>query len=442
MAAAKRVRTFKEARLGLSKGEALEDAKIFLERERSVKGEGCPLGTDFFAVMRAVAKNDLAAAYEKLLEADPFPAVTGRIAPDPYPETQVFNRKSQKISLRAIACFVADQVRVKKASAQPRSRQKVAVVGSGPAGLAAASGLARLGFRVTVFESSHVLGGTLSYCYPLFRLPEKALSTSLSRLQAQGIEFVSNILIGRDAGIQELFDQGFAAVLLACGAGVPKGLGIPGEDAAGVLSVESFLKLRHWMKAGIEPYSTPLDVGRKVLIVGGGERAFDAARILVRLGRTVTVVVSGSDSALGVEAAMAREAAEEGVKVRTFARALRVQKDHVGCVKVLECEHLDYKIDGQGQLTTVVQPDSDFTMEADTILTVAGGRPDTLFLHRVPGLEFASDGAPVLKSGTRHETSLGGVFACGQLTEPDAGFLAAVNSGKRAVGEITKFLEV
>jgi glutamate synthase (NADPH/NADH) small chain len=439
---AQRVRTFQEVHLGLSRGEAVEDARIFLERERSVKGEACPLGTDFFAVLRAVAKNDVNAALDKLIEADPLPAITNRLCADPYFETQVFNRKAERISLRAIARCVADHGRPKKAETEARPRQKVAVIGSGPAGLTAAHVLKRAGFRVTVLETSHILGGTLSYAYPEFRLPPKALETTLTRLQNDGIECVTNTLAGRDVTPAELFDQGFAAVLLSCGAGLSKILGVPGEDAAGILTVEEFLKLRHWMKAGLEPYATPLEVGRKVLIVGGGEKAFDAARVLVRLGREVKLAVDGSESHLGVDPAIVREATEEGVKIHTFARPESVVKDHMHCVKGLVCQHLDYKIDTQGRLNLIVAPESKFTLEADTIITAAGTEPDTLFLRQLPGLQFDTNGSILIKSGTSAETSVSGVFVCGHITDPALSMIGAMNSAKRAVAEIGKFLNV
>jgi glutamate synthase (NADPH/NADH) small chain len=431
-----RVRSFQEVHLGLSRIEALEDAKIFLERERSAKGDGCPLGTDFFAVIRAVAKGELSLALGKLLEADPFPAVTSRLCDDPYSETQVFNRKAARISLRDIERFVADNTRLKKRAEELRPRQKVAVVGSGPSGLTAAHFLKRAGFRVTVLESSHVLGGTLSYAYPEFRLPVKALALSIARMKSSGIEFATNSLFGRDVDVQGIFDQGYAAVLLACGAGIPKALGIPGEEAAGVISVDEMLKWRHWMKAGIEPYSTPFDVGRKVVIAGRGEKAFDAARILVRMGREVTIVASASEADMGADADMIREALEEGVKVKTYVQPKAVQKDHAGCAKALVCEHLSLKPDGE----TVVEEDSEFYFDADTILTAAGGVPDTLFLRQTADLKLGPVGEIWVKPGMSAETSVNGVFACGHLVDPQASFVDVVNSAKRAVGEIDKFL--
>ena len=424
----------------MTRGEAIENAKIYLERERSVKGDGCPLGTDIFAVLRPLAKGDVASAFEKLLETNPLPGVTGRLAPEMYPETQVFNKKGERISLRAIERFLADHIRVRKPVERSlRLKQKIVIVGSGPTGLSAAFRFARQGYQVTVLESSHVLGGSLSYLYPEFRLPVRVLEAGLSYLGQSGVEFVTNAILGRDVVLEELLDKDNSAVLLSCGAGVPKGFGLPGEDAAGVIAVEDFLKLRHWMKAGIRPYATPLDVGQKVVIAGAGEGAFDAARILVRLGRTVTIAVDGSESQLGVDPEMARLAAEEGIKVRTFARPKKVLADQSGCVKGLVCQQLDYRIDASGALHIIEESEGEFTLEADTVLTTAGVEADTLFLKGTDGLAFGPDGVMITAVGSA-ATPVRKVFAAGRVVDTSLTLMERIMAGRKAAVEIENFL--
>jgi glutamate synthase (NADPH/NADH) small chain len=424
----------------LTRNEAIENARIYLERERSVKGEGCPLGTDIFAVLRLLAKNDVAAAFEKLLETNPLPGVTGRLAPEMYAETQVFNKKGERISLRALERFLADHTKVRKpVERSNKLKQKVVIVGSGPTGLSAAALFTRHGYQVTVLESSHVLGGSLGYLYPQFRLPSRVVEAALSYLALSGVEFTTNAILGRDVVLEELLDKDGSAVLLTCGAGVPKSLGLPGEDAAGVIAVDDFLKLRHWMKAGTPPYATPLEVGQKVVIAGAGEKAFDAARILVRLDRAATIVVEGSESHLGVDPVTARLAAEEGVKVRTFARPKKVLADQSGCVKGLACQQLDYRIDANRELHIVEEADSEFTLEADTVLAAAGIEADTLFLKGTAGLTFGPDGVLTTAPGSA-ATPVRKVFAAGRVVAPSLTLLERIMAGRKAAIEIENFL--
>ncbi len=400
------------------------------------------MGTDIFSVLRLLAKGDVASALDKLLEANPMPGVTGRLAPEPFAETQVYNRKGERISLRAIERFLGDHARSKAMIDKPSGiRQRVVIVGSGPTGLSAAFVLIRAGYRVTVLEASHVLGGRLSYVYPEFRLPSQVVASLGAQLKASGVEFVTSAILGRNIALDEVWDKDTHAVLLACGGGVAKTLGIPGEEAAGVISVEDFLKARHWMKAGIEPYTTPLDVGKKVVIAGANEEAFHAASILVRLGRAVTIAVDGSETRMGVEAALSRQASEEGVKFRTFARPKKVVFDTAGCVRGLACDHMDYRVDAKGHLNMVAEEDGEFILEADTLITAAGAEANTLFLKDIPGMVLGAEGV-VTSIGGGSATPLRKVFAAGRVVDPSLSLLAAVVAGKKAAGEIAAFLAV
>ena len=412
-----------------------------LERSGSQKGDPCPLGTDIFAVLRHVAAGDFSSAYGLLLATNPLPAVTGRLCPEVFVETQVFNRKSECVSWRAIERFIGDHARAPRPPAV-RQRQKVAVIGSGPAGLTAAFYLRRQGFRVTVFEASHVPGGSLGYAYPPFRLPVQVLNRIFLFLKEEGIDVQCNVLFGRGLLADELWDKGYAALLLACGAGFPVPFSAQGADAAGIFPVEEFLRFRHWMKAGDERYRTPLAVGGSVVLAGQGEKMFDAARILVRLGRRVTVLINGSETHAGVDAATLREASEEGVKIQTFVRPVSAVKDHAGCIRFLECERMDYKIDPQGRLNMVAAAeDARFSLDLDTFITCFGGSPDTMFLRDIPGLEPDIEGCLRLRPGALCETAVNGIFACGHLLAPAADIATVINSARNASVEIAKFLD-
>ncbi|MBF0570089.1 MAG: FAD-dependent oxidoreductase [Candidatus Omnitrophica bacterium] len=435
----KRIRTFEEVHLGLTRGEAIENAKIFLERESSVKGLPCPLGTDHFAVLRLLAKGDLAGAHAKLLETNPLPGVTGRLVPEPFDGVQAYNRKGERVSLRAIERFLADAVRPSRPpEVAHRAKQKVAVVGSGLAGLTAASVLSRAGHPVTVFESSHVLGGTAAYAYGEFVLPEKAVAAVIEQIRLDGVEFIPNTIVGRSLLIEEILeDRGYPAILLATGAGPARSLGVSGESSAGIFGADEAMKLLRWMKAGQPQFTTPDFLGQKVVVVGGSEIGLAVARTAVRLGKEALLIVRGPEGEIKSSAQQVKEAAEEGVKFKTFSNPVRIKTDSSGCVEALVCRHTDFKLNAQGQLALVEDGEIEFEVEADTLINASAQGAATLFLKNVPGLELTADGAVALK-GRTSEATLRKVFAAGQVVDPGLSVLGLILAGKAAVADIQR----
>ncbi|MBF0387487.1 MAG: FAD-dependent oxidoreductase [Candidatus Omnitrophica bacterium] len=437
----KRVGTFAEVHLGLSKSEAVENARIFLERERAVKGAGCPLTEDFFAVLKLLAVNDVRGAAQKLYASNPLAAVTARLAPEFFVETQVFNRKAARVSLRALERFLADRFSSLVKPDVKTGRYKAAVIGSGPAGLMAAAFLVRQGIAVTVFESAPFLGGSLRCYIPEFRLPAVVLDQLLARLSADGVEFRTNVLFPRALSAEDLFEEGgFSAVLLTAGAGVAEMLGLADENAAGVMAAAEMLSLTRAMHAGQEPYTTPGFLGNRVVVVGHNEMAFDAARTAIRQGRQVTIVVAGAESDIKVPADMVREAAEEGLKFKTFAAPVSLSLDSSGCVKGLVCRHLDYRIDGAGRLTVVEEADAEFVLEAETVLVARGMKANTLFVSEIPGLDLNLDGSVWVKPDSSY-TSARKIFAAGHLVRPGASLLDVLLDARRAASEVAAYLK-
>ena len=431
--------TFEEVHLGLSKAEALEDARIFLDRERVVKGAGCPLTPDYFPVLKLLALKDVRGAALKLLETNPLPAVTSRLAADFYLETQVFNRKALRVSLRAIERFLSDKARVEPVVRS--SRLKVAVIGSGPAGLTAAALLNRAGIAVTVIEAQPFPGGSLRNFFPEFRFPSAILDQVVGRLMSEGVEFKGNILFPRALSAEDLFDEGgCSAILLTAGAGIAQMLGIPGESAAGVIPASEMLSLIRAMRAGREPYTTPGFLGRRVVVVGHNEMAFDAARTAIRLGKQATMVIAGAESDIKVPAVMVREAAEEGVKFKTFAAPVSIKADASGCVKALVCWHLDYRVDSEGRLTVVEEADAEFDLEAETVIVSRGMMSNTLFLSEIPGLDMNLDGSVWVKPDSSY-TSVRKIFAAGQVVRPNASLLEVMVDARRAASEVAAYLK-
>ncbi len=374
-------------------------------------------------------------ALELLLTTNALPEVTGRLCAEVFEETLCQNRKGERISLRAIERFLIEHYKFMARPAKV-SRSKVAVIGSGPAGLCAAWALMQGGYRVTVFDSASCVGGTLSYSQSEFQFPRQALDAIIRRFQGTGIEFVTDFIFGRAATPADLLEQGFGAVLIATGVGVTKSLGIDGESAGGVMSGDDFLKSVNWRRE--DPRSW---LGSKVVVVGDQGPAFSCARIARRVGRDVTVVVRGPETHVRANPMFVRHAIEEGVKLKAFTNPVKILTGPDGCVTGLGCRYLDYRMDSKGRMVLVEDDTAEFTLEADTLINVAGWDANTLFLRDIPGLEFNEDASLRTKSEFA-ETSLRGVFAAGGVVEPEMSLTDAMLSGVRAAQEIEKYLSV
>jgi glutamate synthase (NADPH/NADH) small chain len=437
-----RMGTFQEVHLGLSQAEAVEDARLFLERERAVKGQGCPLTGDFFPILKLLAKKDIRGAALKLLESNPLAGVTSRCSPEMYQETQVYNRKARRISLRLIERFCADSARVdmlKPADFAARRKLKVAVIGSGPAGLMAAAFLVRQGFGVTIFDSAAFAGGSLGSFYPEFRLPRAVLDQLLAQLTSAGVEFRMNVLFPRIVSADNLCDDhGFSAILLATGAGISEPSGIKDDTAAGVLPAANVLLWTRAMRAGRGEYTTPPFLGHRVVVVGQNEMALDAARTAVRLGKKALLVVAGAETDIKVPAETLREAADEGVTFKAFTVPESVKTDASGCVQGLVCRHLDYRVDGAGRLTVAVE--EAFEIEADTVLSACGMRANSLFLSEIPGLDFNLDGSVWVRADSSY-TSVRKIFAAGHAVRASASLTEVLADARRAASEISAYLQ-
>jgi NADPH-dependent glutamate synthase beta subunit-like oxidoreductase len=300
--------------------------------------------------------------------------------------------------------------------------------------LSAAWALTRKGYEVTVFDAAAQAGGVLTYSWGAFELPSSALKHLLARFEAAGVKFVTNFLFGRVASAQELLEQGFGAVLIVTGAGNPVPLSIDNENAGGVLSVDEFLKA-----VNARHESPELWLGRQVVVVGENDAAFSCARIALRTGRQVLVVVRGPETHIQANLMFVRHAIEEGVKVKAFTRPVKVGVGPDGCVSGLICRYLDYRMDGKGRLVMVEDETAEFTLEADTVIVSAGWEADTLFLRDIAGLEFNDDGSLHTKPESA-ETGIRGVFAAGNVVEPAMQLTDAMLSGVRAADEIDRYL--
>jgi glutamate synthase (NADPH/NADH) small chain len=375
-------------------------------------------------------------ALELLLATNPLPEVTGRLCAEVFEETLCQNRKGERVSLRAIERFLVEHYKVSDAFWHQASRSKVAVIGSGPSGLCAAWTLMRAGYQVTVFESASCIGGTLSYGEAEFQFPHQALQAVIQRFQAAGVTFVTDFIFGRAATPVDLLEEGFGAVLIATGIGIPKALDIPGENAGGVMTADDLLKAVNWRHEDPQ-----LWLGARVVVVGDTNSAFSCARIARRVGRDVTVIIRGPETHVKANPMFMRHGIEEGVKLKAFTNPVAVLTRPDGCVAGLGCRYLDYRMDTKGRMVLVEDETAEFTLEADTVITAAGWESNTLFLRDIPGLEFNVNGTLRTKPEFA-ETSLGGVFAAGGVVEPEMSFTDAMLSGMRAAQEIEKYLSV
>ena len=347
-----------------------------------------------------------------------FASICGRLCPAPCERACVFYEDGAPIAIRALERFAADFGPSKSSKPEPHSTRgkKVAVVGSGPAGLTAAGGLARKGFSVTVFEAFNEPGGVLRCGIPEFRFPKKILDSEIAGLKSLGVEFKTNFLIGPSAGLKDLLSSQFAAVFLAAGAGIPQFLDIPGTSLGGVLYADEFLMRLNLMKTGDPKSAAAFNIGHRVVVVGKGYAAIDCARAALRWGREATVVFGHSEDDLDIRVEEKEYGKEEGLKLEPLTKPLEILggEDHFVCG--IRCRRMDFgDPQNSGKWTLIEVPGSEFIMEADTVILAAGHRPHSGFFKKMPDLKLNPDGS-VWVNEMDAMTSIPGIFAGGNIT--------------------------
>ena len=445
-APALRCRDFMEVTTGYTAEQAIEEAGRCLQCKNKPCTGGCPVQVNIPAFIAEVAKGDFAAAYEVISRTSSLPAVCGRVCPQ---ETQCESRcvrgiKGEPVAIGRLERFVADWHNAQAdipVCHSARNGHRAAVIGSGPAGLACAGDLLRMGYDVTMFEALHLAGGVLVYGIPEFRLPKAIVQQEIRRLQAQGLHLMTNMVIGRVLSIDELMEQqGFETVFVGTGAGLPRFMNIPGENLGGVYSANEFLTRVNLMKAYLTDHSTPIRRGSRVVVVGGGNVAMDAARCALRLGaEQVTVVYRRSAEELPARAEEVEHAMEEGIVFRFLSNPVEILADEQRCVAGVRCVEMELgEADASGRRRPVVKADSDFIIDADTVIMAIGTSPNPLIKATTDGLETQPFGG--ITTDESGATSRPGVFAGGDAVTGAATVILAMGAGKTAAEAMDKYM--
>ncbi len=437
-----RVKDFKEVDCGLTPAEAIAEAERCLQCKKPLCVRGCPVCIDIPAFIRHVAEGNFPEAARTLKEQNMLPAICGRVCPQ---ETQcegvcILGNKDTPIRIGAIERFVADWERENDPSlpdvAKPAGK-RVAIVGSGPAGLTAAAELARAGHAVTIFESLHEAGGVLTYGIPAFRLPKDVVRAEIDQVLALGVRLKKNHLVGRSVATDELL--GYDAVFLATGAGLPAFMGIPGENKNGVYSANEFLTRVNLMHADAFPeFDTPVLHGARVAVIGGGNVAMDAARVARRLGAKVSLIYRRGEEEMPARRAEVVHAKEEGIEFLTCTNPTRILGEQ--CVTGIECVKMSLcGIDASGRRSPEPIEGSEFTLDVDMVIQAIGTSPNPLLVSLIPGLERGRKGNVVVDKNGR--TSIPHVYAGGDIATGAATVIEAMGSAKRAAAAINAMLK-
>lgn len=441
-----RRKNFNEVALGYTKDNTLSEAARCLGCKEPACVEGCPVNVDIPGFIKLICEENFEGAIEKIKDTNTLPAICGRVCPQ---ETQcealcVLGKKGQPVAVGRLERFCADYERQKGIAIPetPKSTgKKVAVVGSGPAGLTAAADLAKLGHKVTVFESLHKTGGVLSYGIPEFRLPKEIVKQEIDYIKELGVEFKPNYIIGRIKTLDELCDE-FDAVFLGTGAGLPSFMGIPGENFSGVYSANEFLTRVNLMKAYDPAYDTMVRHGKHVVVVGGGNVAMDAARSALRLGADeVSIVYRRGEEEMPARREEIEHAKEEGIIFRLLTNPIRILGDEKFNVKAIECIKMELgEPDKSGRRSPVPVEGSEFTLPADVVVIAIGTSPNPIIFKGSEGLEQSKRGTVVADEETG-ATSKCGVFAGGDVVTGAATVISAMGAGKKAAKAIDGYLK-
>ena len=441
-----RRRNFDEVALGYSAETAIDEARRCLQCKNKPCMNGCPVSVPIPAFIAKIAEGDFEQAYEIIKTTNQLPAVCGRVCPQ---ETQceaqcVRGKKGEPVAIGRLERFAADchMKNGKDASSEIKPNgHKVAVVGSGPAGLTCAGQLAKKGFSVTVFESLHTAGGVLMYGIPEFRLPKAIVQKEIDGLKELGVEIVTNFIVGKTVTLDELMEQGYEAVFIGSGAGLPNFMGIPGEDAIGVFSANEFLTRVNLMKAYKEEYLTPIYPAKRYAVIGGGNVAMDAARCALRLGADkVYIVYRRSEAELPARAEEIHHAKEEGVEFVLLTAPLEVKSDEKGRVQSLVCQKMELgEPDASGRRKPVPIEGSEYELETDAVIIAIGNSPNPLLTATTKGLETNKRGCLIVEEGTSR-TTREGVYAGGDAVTGAATVILAMGAGREAAAEIEQYI--
>lgn len=442
-----RARNFQEVTLGYTAEMAIEEANRCLGCKNPKCVEGCPVNVRIPEFIKKVQEGDFQAAYEIITSTNALPALSGRVCPQ---ETQCESKcvrgiKGEPVAIGRLERFVADWYR-EHVNAMPEkvasNGTKVAVVGSGPAGLTCASDLAKKGYQVTLFEALHTAGGVLVYGIPEFRLPKAIVQKEIDGLKAMGVDIETNMVIGKVLTIDELMqDYGFEAVYIASGAGLPRFMGIPGESLKGVYSANEYLTRINLMKAYKENSKTPIMHSKKVAVVGGGNVAMDAARCAKRMGaEEVYIVYRRGMEELPARKEEVEHAEEEGIIFKTLTNPVEVLGDSDGMVCGMKCIEMELgEPDASGRRRPIEKAGSEFTLEVDTMIMSIGTSPNPLIRSTTPGLETNRHGC-IVTNGDDGLTSREGVYAGGDAVTGAATVILAMGAGKQAAKAIDEYI--
>ncbi len=442
-----RAKNFEEVCLGYNEEEAVAEAGRCLNCKNAQCMKGCPVSINIPAFIQEVKNRNFEKAYEIISESSALPAVCGRVCPQ---ESQCEGKcirgiKGEAVSIGKLERFVADWARengIRPKKAEKMNGHKVAVIGSGPAGLTCAGDLARLGYDVTIFEALHEAGGVLIYGIPEFRLPkQKVVAKEVENVKALGVKIETNVVIGKSTTIDELMkEEGFEAVFIGSGAGLPRFMGIPGEQANGVFSANEFLTRNNLMKAFREEYDTPIMKGKKVAVVGGGNVAMDAARTALRLGAEVHIVYRRSEEELPARVEEVHHAKEEGIIFDLLTNPTEILVDDNGWVKGMTCIRMELgEPDASGRRSPVEVKGSEFNMELDTVIMSLGTSPNPLISSTTEGLEINRRKC-IVADEENGATSKAAVFAGGDAVTGAATVILAMGAGKAAAKGIHEYL--
>ena len=442
-----RAANFEEVCLGYNQEEAMEEASRCINCKNAKCIQGCPVAINIPGFIKEIKNGNIEEAYKVIGQSSALPAICGRVCPQ---ESQCEGQcirgiKGEPISIGKLERFVADYALendIKPVGAEKTNGHKVAVIGSGPSGLTCAGDLAKLGYEVTVFEALHELGGVLVYGIPEFRLPkQKVVAKEIEKVKELGVKFETNVVIGKSTTIDQLIEEeGFEAVFIGSGAGLPKFMGIPGENANGVFSANEYLTRSNLMKAFDENYDTPICAGTKVAVVGGGNVAMDAARTALRLGAEVHIVYRRSEEELPARVEEVHHAKEEGIIFDLLTNPKEILVDDSGNVTGMTVIKMELgEPDASGRRRPVEVPGSEYTIDVDTVIMSLGTSPNPLISSTTEGLEI-NKWKCIVADENNGKTSKEGVYAGGDAVTGAATVILAMGAGKAAAKGIDEYL--